>query len=489
MKAIIKGGLCLALGWLANDAAAQDVIWRAAAPQNSSPVAVVSPPADPAPIAPPSGITLSRPTPLDASGAFAPIVRAQSGEITIDVPRQLPKDGKDFVPPPPQPEASASSPVLGALGMDGCSSSCLPLANGCADRPRFWGSLELLLWWQRGQNVPPLVTSSPAGGPPPVLGLSTTSVLFNNVPDDPRVGGRLTLGMWMPHFGNNLGIEVSYFTLGRQSETEVFTSGGSPQLGRPFFDVSPTNTGANAEVFAGAASSGSVVIRSYNQLWGAEANLRYKWFSGDRCWVDIIGGYRHLDLSEGIDISETAVVKATNLTFVERDSFQTHNEFNGFQLGLDSEYHFWNRAFLGMTAKVAMGDTYQIVNINGSTTFGNVPGIAGTTTVPGGLLALPTNMGRYTSNRFAVAPEVGLKLGVDLTSHLRLFVGYDFLYLSSVLRPGDQIDPLVNDRFRNQGPVNNFLPGVGGGPVRPAVTYQTSGYWAQGVNFGLMYRY
>src|SRR5882724_3485002 len=31
--------------------------------------------------------------------------------------------------------------------------------------PRVWGSAEYLLWWVRGQNLPPLVTTSPPGTP------------------------------------------------------------------------------------------------------------------------------------------------------------------------------------------------------------------------------------------------------------------------------------------------------------------------------------
>ena len=59
----------------------------------------------------------------------------------------------------------------------------------------------------------------------------------------------------------------------------------------------------------------------------------------------------------------------------------------------------------------------------------------------GGLLALPgANIGRYTQSKFAVVPEAGVKIGYHLTPNLRLAVGYNFLYLSSVLRPGDQID-------------------------------------------------
>ena len=69
---------------------------------------------------------------------------------------------------------------------------------------------------------------------------------------------------------------------------------------------------------------------------------------------------------------------------------------------------------------VAIGSVYQSINIDGSTTFTNVPVPPGNSTQVGALLATPTNIGRFTSNRFGVASEVGLKLGIDLTDQPRL---------------------------------------------------------------------
>jgi len=62
----------------------------------------------------------------------------------------------------------------------------------------------------------------------------------------------------------------------------------------------------------------------------------------------------------------------------------------------------------------------------------------------GGLLALPSNIGTQTRNRFAVIPELGVKVGYQLTDHIRVYAGYNFLYASSVVRPGNQIDPVIN---------------------------------------------
>jgi len=41
-------------------------------------------------------------------------------------------------------------------------------------------------------------------------------------------------------------------------------------------------------------------------------------------------------------------------------------------------------------------------------------------------------------------PELNLKIGYDITPNLRAYVGYDFLFISSVVRPAEQIDLHVN---------------------------------------------
>ena len=105
---------------------------------------------------------------------------------------------------------------------------------------------------------------------------------------------------------------------------------------------------------------------------------------------------------------------------------------------------------------------------------------------PGGFFALSTNSGHFTRDEFAVLPEVNVNLGYQLTSRARACVGYSFLYLSNVVRLGDQIDRNINT---TQGPP--FL-GAGatlqGQPV-PAPQLRSSDFWAQGFNVGLEFRY
>lgn len=104
----------------------------------------------------------------------------------------------------------------------------------------------------------------------------------------------------------------------------------------------------------------------------------------------------------------------------------------------------------------------------------------------GGLLAVPSNIGRHTRDQFSVVPEVGVKLGYQFTDHLRVFVGYNFLYWTNVVRPGDQIDPVLN-----VAQIPNFTIGnqAASQTVRPIVPFRNSDFWAQGINAGLEFHY
>src|SRR5262249_62079111 len=175
-----------------------------------------------------------------------------------------------------------------------------------------------------------------------------------------------------------------------------------------------------------------------------------------------------------------SVAPGSNMLVI--DNFATKNQFNGGQLGVDGEYRY-NRWFVGGTFKLAMGVMSETVSINGSTVF-LVPGVM-PSVQRGGLLALPTNIGTRHNDQFAVIPEVGLRLGYQVTNNLRVFVGYSFLYASSVARPGDQINPVIN---KTQLPTV-FGPSPLSGAPAPIPLFRHTDFWAQGVNFGLEFKY
>ena len=71
-----------------------------------------------------------------------------------------------------------------------------------------------------------------------------------------------------------------------------------------------------------------------------------------------------------------------------------------------------------------------------------------------------------------------------ITSHWRAFVGYDFMYWSQVVRPGNQVDRNIN---LSQSAV--FGSGALTGPAYPMPLFNRSDFWAQGLNAGLEFRF
>ena len=128
---------------------------------------------------------------------------------------------------------------------------------------------------------------------------------------------------------------------------------------------------------------------------------------------------------------------------------------------------------------LAIGGTFTQVNINGSTVT-TVPGI-GSTASAGGFYSQPTNIGNETSSRFAAAPELGLNVGYQFTDRLRAFAGYSLLYWTGLVRPSGTIDTTINPSQAGGGTLV--------GPARPQTQLNTTDYWAQGFNLGLVSTY
>src|SRR5262249_48023859 len=122
---------------------------------------------------------------------------------------------------------------------------------------------------------------------------------------------------------------------------------------------------------------------------------------------------------------------------INTDTLATRNHFYGAQVGIAGQKQ-WGNLTLDGVLKVALGATHEEVNIQGVQLF--PPGTPNVDTRTGGLFALSSNIGNFSRDRFAVVPEIGVTLGWYLTENVQLTVGYNFLYWSSVVRPGEQID-------------------------------------------------
>jgi hypothetical protein len=139
-----------------------------------------------------------------------------------------------------------------------------------------------------------------------------------------------------------------------------------------------------------------------------------------------------------------------------------------------------------VTAKFAMGPSTQVVDIGGFTMLYPPAPATKTLLAAGGILAQQTNIPGHTSHgRLVVIPEVAGQLSYEVCDCLRLWVGYSFLYVSEVVRPGNQIDRTVNPAFI---PSDQSFHAFNA-PPRPALDVHQSSFWANGVNFGVQLRF
>jgi Putative beta barrel porin-7 (BBP7) len=385
-------------------------------------------------------------------------------------------------------------PAEAALSVEPCVSFRDPVER--RDPVRVWASADYLLWWMKKSPVPvPLVTSAtdPTNPLSGNIGQSGTVTLLGSggIDADEREGGRFTLGAWLDS-NQTIGLEGAYLFLGQKTRTQQVSSTGSlanTTFGVPFVDVTIPGESFSS-VALPTVTAGGATLSVSTRLQGAELNGVASLLSGRNLSLVLLGGVRYLQLEEKLqfDTTATGIPGGGFDGFFEStaDQFNTRNRFWGGQLGVGAEYHL-GRLFVNATGKVALGDMHQTVDIGGQTTL-TPPTILGgpTTTTPGGFFALSTNSNHFSRDRFEVAPEVGVNVGVAITSWARLSVGYTFLYLNDVVRPGDQIDRSINP---TQLPLVFGSAATLVGPSRPAFNFAESSFWAQGINFGLEFRY
>lgn len=401
----------------------------------------------------------------------------------------------------------SETPLEDTPGWKAVSSDGPHRQKGACPPGRVWATGEVLLWWVNGQDTPPLVTTGPSTQPisqAGVLGAPGTSVLYGGTLNDGlNVGGRFNFGYWFDRC-HQIGIQGGFFFLpGGDNSSFTAASDGSTVIARPFFDADPSVNGQNSELVSYPGTiAGAVTVDSSTDIWGADALMRKNLIcatgcvccdqigSGcfqvknlNCCRVDMISGFRYFSVDDDISIRENLTVLGNGpvtpgTNFLVDDFFQTENDFYGYDIGAIGSMYKGRWSF-DVRGRIALGAMYQQVNINGSTVV-SVPG--GTTnTAVGGLLTQPTNIGSYDDTKFAVIPEIGFNLGYRVTDCLRIFGGYSFLYISSVARAGDQIDPVVN--------ATQIGGGTLVGPARPSFAFNDTDLWVHGLNFGAEVRF
>ena len=355
--------------------------------------------------------------------------------------------------------------------------------------PTFWLDLAYLYWDIQPAPEPiPLLVGTDLSIVGAILRQPDTTILLGDeeINMKGRSGGNLYAGY---RFGDQLtyGIEANYFflPLARKTKTILTTPGGQFQnYYLPYVNAVTGNE--SSRIIAVANNYGGLVsLKISNKMQGAEVNGLGNIICQHFGHIDLLGGVRYLNFQE--DLTYFA-----NLPYVPgspfplniyqvTDQFDTANHFIGPQFGIKTEY-FYKKLYIQATGKIAVGALLGSVDIQGSFATNDITGTVSPSvqTFTGGFFALPTNIGTHHTTHFSILPEIHLICGYQPANRLRFQAGYTLLYLTGVLRPGNQIDRNLNTSQSSvfQSTANPSLTGV----ERPEALMKTSGLWVQGIN-------
>ncbi len=395
-------------------------------------------------------------------------------------------------------------PVPGPYGQTPYESPNLDdgLLGGAGGPTRVYVDGSYLLMFPKSQptNYPLLTTSAPSDLGR--VGQPTTSILAgvnNKLNIGTASGFRLNAGIWRRE-DQRMGIEVGGLYIAPVSYNQFLqgSASGIPLLARPF--VSDTS-GLPISLITSTPGvvGGSALARATTSVWGIEANglwNAYRTCPGEcRSWnLNFLAGYRYFELSEQLHVTNRATVIAGNTlpyggvlvgadtTLEVQDKFMTLNKFHGGQVGFQSQFTS-GRWYVCITGKVAFGLTNQRVDVSGYTSAIN-PILATNSTTQGGLFANASNIGSYRQDNFGILTDANATFGFNFTSWLTGTVGYNFVHLSSVARPGNlysgRVDPTLVPLSASYG------TGVG---VASPFSYRQDDFFLHGLNFGLNFRY
>jgi hypothetical protein len=326
-----------------------------------------------------------------------------------------------------------------------------------------------------------------------ILGNPGTTPLFedSNFAYSYKSGGKLTAGFWF-NACQSVGFEANGFLLEQSRDNFAVSSApsGLPLLASPFVNTLGPVESASFISLPGQ-NTGKFLATTTDRVWGAEGDFVVGMCHNGPTRSDLLLGFRYLDLTENLDIfRRTSLFPGITVPFGGGfvnapqnisidDSFDTRNQFFGGTIGYRWE-HTWDCFCIGLEVKGSLGTTKEDIHIQGVSQA--VAGNGTVRDVPGGLLALNgTNIGRVEKFRLTGIPEGEFKIGYHINRNILLSLGYNFIYWSSVVRPGDQLNRNVNTTFL---PTSSAF-GVPFSTPQPMLNLHMTDFWVQGISAGV----
>lgn len=388
------------------------------------------------------------------------------------------------VPLPPGPTEELPPPVEFGVGIPVSMEvapgvrppmpvSGAPIEVPCG--PLVWFGADYLWWRAKGGLVPPLVVGIYTSAHPPLPADPRMAfpVSDDRINGDLKSGYRLRGGVWLDK-PDGTGVELVFTNFLDTERVNSFFGNSNVVLARPFIDVVQRNPALMRLSDPNVGMEGIAQVRSTFDSDGLELNVlpRGPAMIGEE--MHWIVGLRYWTLGESLLIDSAS--GANGLRVADFDSFTTRNRFYGPQVG--GNWH-WDRGRFGfdLSMKLAVGAMTQDTTIDGGSTAMLASGAR--IDRPGGLLALSSNIGGYSRVRLAALQDAALNVSYRLADNVQLRLGYEFVRVSSVLRPGQQIDLGVNPSLLP------FNPGPASGPIRPWYRPEGEVFWMHGINLGV----
>jgi hypothetical protein len=404
---------------------------------------------------------------------------------------------------------------------------------GPAGGPVWYTNDEFLLWRIRGGLIPSGMSTAPIGliatpvnnvftrpsgattiTPSGVTTVSPVSIINNTsfgqgdrANYGTTLGGRFALGFWCDP-DMTWGLEASGLVLERAIDHFAGIQGATPNqfllnvgTSNQFLVAAGTVTpNGTTPIVLPRASVVSLAGNTSDSLYGGELNARCIGLRFGCVDVGGLLGFRYLSLQDDLSLfsnahlflppGQTDPVGSTfsqDLNFNTTDHIRILNNFYAAQIGVDMDAKFGSFFFYAR-AKVALGDMNQRATVGGVTSVINndtTRPIPANTNTLGGLLSSPGDAGQgFTRNRLAFLPELNLKLGYQVCSWLRCYVGYDVMDINNVARAGTSTTvSSLNSSISVAGATNNVSI------AQPTFRFQDQHIVVQGANFGIELQY
>ncbi len=240
------------------------------------------------------------------------------------------------------------------------------MLDGPVGNPWVWIGLEGLAWWTKNQPLPiPIVTTGPGSEGPNAgnAGMPGTTSLNQPLNYGATGGFRMYAGGWFDP-DHVIGMDGSFFVLGTQSAG--FGVADRSQAGDLVINEPVAGAPFVTQVSAPGVETGNVNVSANSRFYGVDLDLLVNVCRCNNWTVNLLGGYRHLQLNEALNITANSNLFTTSVytdnmgnvlatappgsAVTVIDQFNAHNAFNGGQIGTSVQY-VWGRLIVSGRAR------------------------------------------------------------------------------------------------------------------------------------------